>query len=174
MGLVQHSGPYLPLLQCAPSDLLLSCSGEMSRMDASPSLIRSRAFRLSGIDSRPFTVTQELTPCFSRFATWSAMSATSGEMTTVRLPPCRSGKGRAPGNRWTYRRQWAVLPTGPGPAWPSEQSTSAGEFRRCLRVQDEIPRSRTISSAPWWDRGAPGTTGSRATGVDDGGCGMQL
>ena len=55
-------------------------------MDASPSRILSMALRLSGMDSRPFTVTQVLIPRFSRLATWSAISATRGEMTTVRLP----------------------------------------------------------------------------------------
>ena len=86
MGLVQHQAPICLCSRAPLRDRLLSCSGEMSRMDASPSRTRSRALRLSGMDRRPLTVTQLLMPCFSRLATWSAISATRGEMTTVRLP----------------------------------------------------------------------------------------
>ena len=68
------------------TDLLLSCSGDISRIAASPSLSRASASARSGMDSRPFTVTQELMPRCSRLATWSAIRATRGDMTTVTAP----------------------------------------------------------------------------------------
>ena len=68
------------------TDLLLSCSGDISRIAASPSLSRASASARSGMDSRPFTVTQELMPRCSRLATWSDIRATRGEMTTVTAP----------------------------------------------------------------------------------------
>ena len=55
-------------------------------MAASPSLSFSKASDRSGIDRVPLTVTHETMPCFSSPATWSAISATSGEMTTVTAP----------------------------------------------------------------------------------------
>ena len=55
-------------------------------MPASPSRTRSSASALSGMDSSPLTVTQEPMPRASRPAAWSAISATSGEITTVRAP----------------------------------------------------------------------------------------
>ena len=55
-------------------------------MPASPRRTRSSASARSGIDSRPLTVTHEPIPRASNPATWSAMSATSGEITTVSAP----------------------------------------------------------------------------------------
>ena len=66
--------------------MLLSCSGEMRRIPASPSLIRSNALARSGIESRLFTVTQLPIPRASSPATWSDISATNGEITTVSAP----------------------------------------------------------------------------------------
>ena len=55
-------------------------------MPASPSRTRSRASARSGMDSNPLTVTHEPMPRASRPATWSAIRATSGEITTVSAP----------------------------------------------------------------------------------------
>ena len=55
-------------------------------MAASPSLSLSSASDRSGIDSMPLIVTQATMPCASSPATWSAIKATSGEMTTVTAP----------------------------------------------------------------------------------------
>ena len=52
-------------------------------MPASPSRIRSSASARSGIDNSPLIVTQQPIPRASSPATWSAMSATRGEITTV-------------------------------------------------------------------------------------------
>ena len=55
-------------------------------MPASPRRTRSSASALSGIDKRPLMVTQQPIPRASSPATWSAISATSGEITTVSEP----------------------------------------------------------------------------------------
>ena len=55
-------------------------------MAASPSLSFSSASVRSGIDSMPLIVMQETMPCASSPATWSAIRATNGEMTTVTAP----------------------------------------------------------------------------------------
>ena len=38
------------------------------------------------MDSKPFKAAHELMPCASKPATWSAIKATSGEITTVKAP----------------------------------------------------------------------------------------
>ncbi len=48
--------------------------------------MRSRMSARSGIDSSPLTAAQQEIPRASSPATWSAMSATNGEMTTVNAP----------------------------------------------------------------------------------------
>ena len=61
-----------------------SCSGEMITSDACPRMIRSRASLRSGIESRLLMLTALVMPCLSSPASWSAIRATSGEITTVR------------------------------------------------------------------------------------------
>ena len=55
-------------------------------MPASPSRTRSSASARSGIDNSPLMVVQQPILRCSSPATWSAISATSGEMTTVSAP----------------------------------------------------------------------------------------
>ena len=55
-------------------------------MPAPPSRTRSNASARSGMESMPFTVTQHSIPCLSSPVTWSAISATRGEITTVSAP----------------------------------------------------------------------------------------
>ena len=66
--------------------LLLRLSGESITIEASPSRILSRASLRSGGERRLLTVTALVMPFSSRPAIWSAISATSGETTTVRAP----------------------------------------------------------------------------------------
>ena len=56
------------------------------RIPASPRRTLSNASARSGMDRSPLMVTHEPMPRASRPLTWSAMRATSGEITTVRAP----------------------------------------------------------------------------------------
>ena len=55
-------------------------------MDASPMRTLSRESCRSGRESSPLIVTAEEIPARARPCTWSAMSATSGDITTVSAP----------------------------------------------------------------------------------------
>ena len=55
-------------------------------MPASPKRTCSSAWWRSGSDNNPLIATQDEIPCLRSPSTWSAMSATSGEITTVSAP----------------------------------------------------------------------------------------
>ena len=78
-----------PISRCSSTrrrERLRNCSGAIIKMPTSPSRIRSNMSARSGIDSKPLIAAQQVTPRASRPATWSAINATNGEMTTVNAP----------------------------------------------------------------------------------------
>ena len=78
-----------PISRCSSTrrrERLRSCSGAMIKMPMSPSRMRSRMSARSGMESNPLIAAQHVTPRASRPATWSAINATNGEMTTVNAP----------------------------------------------------------------------------------------
>ena len=68
------------------TEVLRNCSGEISRIAASPRRTLSRASWRSGSDNSPLIVTAEAIPARASPCTWSAISATRGEITTVNAP----------------------------------------------------------------------------------------
>src|SRR5690606_20232229 len=79
VGLVKHPRADLALGDDPSEGTVAQLLGDTIKMATSPRRTRSSTSWRSGIDNRPFSAAHDEMPRPSRPATWSAISATSGE-----------------------------------------------------------------------------------------------